>query len=205
MKRSHELGGSTPGYRLGIKVGLPQAERLVELDRKLPSILAGQAKPSDAAEALGLAQLCYDKRLHVAAVRLWSEAFQAQPNLADDTRLRNRYNAACAAALAGCGQGKDDPPLDDTAKARWRKQAIDWLKSDLAARTKILETGPPQTRQYVIRFLEHWKADSDLAGIREPASLSKLPPDEQKALAALWAEVDVLLEKSHSAKLGQSQ
>ena len=28
-------------------------------------------------------------------------------------QAQNRYNAACAAALAGSGQGKDDPPLDE--------------------------------------------------------------------------------------------
>ena len=91
--------------------------------------------------------MCYDKKLHGASARLWTEAFQAQPKLTEDMQAQNRYNAACAAALAGCGQGKDDPPLDDAAKARWRKQAIDWLKADLAAWSKILESGPPQARR----------------------------------------------------------
>ena len=115
------------------------------------------------------------------SVRFWIEAFQAQPNLADNMQFQHRYNAACAAALAGCGQGKDEPPLDEAAKARWRKQAIDWLKADLAAWSKILDKGPPQARPFIDKTLQHWKADPDLAGMREEAALGKLPEDEQKA------------------------
>ena len=117
---------------------------LASLGNLLPSILAGRARPSDAAETLAFAQLCYDKKLHAASARLWSEAFQSQPKLAGDMQVQNPYNAACAAALTGCGQGKDDPPLDDAAKTRWRKQAMDWLASDLATWSKFLDAGPPQ-------------------------------------------------------------
>jgi hypothetical protein len=113
--------------------------------------------------------------------------------LADDVRASNRYNAACAAALAGSGEGKDDPPLDDAAKARWRKQAIEWLKSDLTARTKISEGGPPPARYAISKKLNQWKAEVDLAGLRDAAALSKLIEDEQKACRALWAEVDASL------------
>jgi hypothetical protein len=113
-------------------------------------------------------------------------------------RAQNRYNAACAAALAGCGQGKDDPPLDEPTKARWRKQAIEWLKADLAAWSKVLESGPPQARQSVSQTLQHWKGDPDLAGIRDEAALARLPEAEQRVCRTLWAEVDALLKKGPS-------
>ena len=45
--------------------------------------------------------------LNCAAARFYEEAFAAQPKLADDLGAAHRYNAACAAALAGCGQSKD--------------------------------------------------------------------------------------------------
>jgi serine/threonine-protein kinase len=144
----------------------------------------------------GFAELCYDKKLQGASARLWAEAFRSEPKLAEDMKIQHRYNAACAAALAGCGQGKDDPPLDEPAKARWRKQAIDWLEADLAAWSKIRESGPPQARQAISQTLQHWKADPDLAGLRDPAALAKLPEDEQKACRALWAELDALLAKA---------
>ena len=156
---------------------------MVELDRKLPAILSGKAKPADAAESLALAQICYDKKLHGASARLWAEAFQAQPKLAEDMQVQNRYNAACAAALAGSGQGKDDPPLDDEKKARWRKQAIDWLKADLAAWSKILESGPPQARQAIHRkTLQHWKADPDLAGLARRGRAGQAPRGRAESL-----------------------
>ena len=184
FKRGHELGSKNPNWHYpSARVGA--RDRAAGRARpKLPAILAGKARPSDALETLGFAQLCYDKKLHGASARFWAEAFQAQPKLAEDMQAQNRYNAACAAALAGCGQGKDDPPLDDAAKARWRKQAIDWLKADLAAWSKVLESGPPQARQAISKTLQHWKADPDLAGIRDDAALAKLPADEQKACRA---------------------
>ena len=113
-------------------------------------------------------------------------------------QAQNRYNAACAAALAGCGQGKDEPPLDEPARARWRKQAIDWLKADLAFWTRQVEAGPQQARAAVVQTLQHWKADTDLAGIREESDLAKLPEDERKACRALWAEVEGVLKRAQS-------
>ena len=134
--------------------------------------------------------------MYAISARFWSEAFQTKPNLADDMQAQHRYNAACAAALTGCGRGKDDPPPDEAARIRWRKQAIEWLRADLAAWSKILESGPAQARPFIARTLQHWKADADLAGVREPATMAKLPDEEQKACRALWAEVDTLLKKA---------
>ena len=99
-------------------------------------------------------------------------------------QVQNRYNAACTAALAGCGQGKDEPPPDEGARARWRKQAIEWLKADLAFWTKQVEAGPQQARAAGMQTLQHWKADTDLAGIREGFALAKPPEDRQKACCA---------------------
>ena len=46
------------------------------------------------------------------------------------------------------------------------------------------------------RTLRHWQQDTDLAGIRDAAALAKLPADEQKAFAQLWADVAALLKKA---------
>ena len=193
LRRGHELGSKRPNWRPLSARAMRALEHSVQREKKLASFVAGKARPSDPAETLDLAQFCYDKKLHAASARFWSDAFRAQPKLAEDMQVQNRYNAACAAALAGSGEGKDNPPLDDAAKTRWRNQATDWLKADLAAWSKILDTGPPQVRQVISQTLLHWKADPDLAGIRDPAALAKLPPDEHKAFATLWADVDAHL------------
>ena len=199
LKRGHELGSRNPSWRYPSAQWVREAERLVGLDRKLPGFLGGHDKPADASDSFALAQICYGKKLHGASARFWAGAFLAQPSLADDMVAQNRYNAACAASLAGSGEGKDEPPLDDAKKTHWRNQALDWLNADLAAWSKILSTGPPQAKQVISQTLQHWKADTDLAGLRDAAALAKLPGEEQKACRALWVEVDALLAKAQNS------
>ncbi len=186
-KTNHELAQIIEGE-------LKIAEAHATLAARLPALLRGEDHPRNAIERLEFGFLCYNLNRFSASARLCAEAFQADPKLAEDMKVQNRYNAACAAALAGCGQGKDEPPLDEPARARWRKQAIDWLKADLAFWSQILEKGQPEARQSVPQTLRHWKVDSDLAALRDPAALAKLPEDDQKACRALWTKVDALLE-----------
>src|SRR5262249_1509747 len=129
--------------------------------------------------------------------RFSAEAFAADPRLADNLQARHRYNAACSAALAAAGRGGDAAKLDDVAKAKLRGQALDWLKADLTALGKLLESGPSQVRPAIVGALSHWQKDSDLAGIRDAAALTKLPADEQKAFRQMWAGVAELLKKAH--------
>ncbi len=56
------------------------------------------------------------------AARLFAAAFYANPKLATDLDADHCYNAACAAALAANGQGKDADGLDDKGRTHWRKQ-----------------------------------------------------------------------------------
>ena len=44
----------------------------------------------------------------------------------------------------------------------------------------------------VARVLAHWRQDPDLAGVRDPEHLAKLPGEEQQAWRALWEAVDAL-------------
>jgi hypothetical protein len=171
---------------------LSESEREVALAGRLPAVVRGEEKPRDAAERLQFGLLCYDLKQFATAARLMAETLQADPRFAEDRRSQNRYNAACAAALAAAGEGKDDPPLDDSAKARWRKQALECLRADLAAWKKLLEAGALQARPHVAQTFKHWKVDPDLASLRHPAALSK----ERKAWRALWDEVDRVVEKA---------
>ncbi len=200
LRKARDLARTDPQLAERIQRELADTERQASLAARLSDVLAGRLMTRDAAESISFAQLCYNKKLHGASARLWTEALQADPKLADDMQAQNRYNAACATALAGSGQGKDDPPLDEPAKARCRKQAIDWLKADLAAWSKVLEKGPPAVRQGIAQTLQHWKADADLAGIRDATALAKLPVGERKACRALWTEVDALLKKAGDNK-----
>src|SRR5260370_40498862 len=75
-----------------------------------------------------------------------------KPQLADDLRLQYRYNAARAAALAGCGQGEDADKLNTKERAGLRKQVLDWLQADLKAYRQGVDksadkAGPPTAQR----------------------------------------------------------
>jgi tetratricopeptide (TPR) repeat protein len=195
-KRGHELGSRQPNWRHPTADVLRQLEQLVALDAKLPQILRGEAQPGAPAERLALAKLCQEyKKRFAAAAHFYAEAFAGEPKLADDLRAAHRYNAACAAALAGCGQGEDGAPLDDAQRGGLRRQALDWLRADLTAWDQILEKDPDKTRATVQQKLRHWQQDTDFAGVRGDA-LAKLPEAERTPWQQLWADVEQTLRKA---------
>jgi Tfp pilus assembly protein PilF len=197
LRKARDLARkSNPNFALRVDRMLAATERQACLAAKLPAVLAGTIKPGDTVETLDFAQICYYRGLQGASARFWAEAFQADPKRADDLDAHLRYDAACAAALAGCGQGKDEPPLDDASRTRWRRQALEWLDADLAAWSKALKNGPPPPRQIIAQKLQDWKVDPDLAGLRDRGALARIPEEEQKACRALWARVDALLART---------
>jgi hypothetical protein len=157
-----------------------QAEQLIALDAKLPKLLRGEIQPADAAERLALAWLCQmRKKLYATAARFYAEAFTAQRLLADDLKASHRYNAACAAALAGCGQGEDAATLHNAERAGLRRQALDWLRGDLASYARSIDGGPAEARAFARKQMQHWQRDTALAGVRG-AALAKLPEAERR-------------------------
>jgi hypothetical protein len=139
----------------------------------------------------GLAQQPY-RALYRAALSLYSEAFAARPAL----EPFHRYAAARAAALAGCGQGKDAADLDDAERARWRRQSLVWLQLDLAWCGKALDGGKGQARAQVRARLQRWRSDGDLAGVRGNDALARIPAEERKEWERFWAEVDSLIRRA---------
>src|SRR5262249_61703605 len=108
----------------------------------LPPLPRGAARPRADPERLGFGQWCNPTERHPAAARLWAEAMETDPRLANDLRAAHRYHAAHAAALAGCGQGRDDPPPDDAARARLRGQAPPGLPADPVRPHRPVATEP---------------------------------------------------------------
>jgi hypothetical protein len=179
---------------------LRRCERLLDLEARLPALLQGKIQPASPAERLEYAGLCQLKKLYTAVVRFYAEAFTADPKLANNLLAGHRYQAACAAALAGSGQGQDASQLDSQERARLRRQALAWLQADIARWTKILDTGIPQARPTVQEKLLQWQHNPDLAGIRDAAWIVNLPDEELRACRKLWAEVEALLRRAGSQK-----
>lgn len=172
--------------------------RYVALDARFATAPRGTEKLADAGEGLHFAQLCLLKKYHAAAARFYLGAFAAAPELAD-AAPGTRYEAATAAALAGCGRGKDAGGLEDKERARWRGQALAWLRQDLALWRQALHANA-RSKARVRRVMRDWQADDDLAGLREAAPLGRLPPDERRKCQELWQEVAALLRRAESAR-----
>jgi tetratricopeptide (TPR) repeat protein len=204
-RRGHELGSKRPGWPYPSGQWVRRAERRVELGGRLPAVIRGDDKPKDAAERLEFADFAYNTKRFAPSVRLYAQAFQADSKLAEDMKAWSRYNAACAAVLASADKGNSQAPPDEKEKARLRKQGLDWLKADLSHWIKQADSGKPEAKALVRQRLQHWKADSDLVGIRDETALQALPEDERKAFRALWGEVDALLAKVRAGPAARPQ
>jgi tetratricopeptide (TPR) repeat protein len=195
-RKAHEIAARDSNRRYPTAQWVAKAERLTALAEHLPELLKEKDHPKDAADCLALAKMCRDKKLYTLATRFLVAALEANRKLGDDREAPHRYDGACAAALAAAGQGKDDPPPDEAAKAKLRGQALRWLKDDLETWTRALASGPPQARSFVARSLVQWRQDTDLATIRDPEALAMLPEVERKEWQSLWADVEALLKRA---------
>jgi tetratricopeptide (TPR) repeat protein len=203
LKRSVEFDQKWPGKSAQKRPAIlwidkvRGAERLVQLDQKLPAILSGEARPADARECADLAGVCLFKKLPVTSTRLIMDAFAAQPNLADDVQGDYRYNAACAAALAGCGLGKDATQLGEADRARLRQHALTWLRAHLVS--GYIFASRHGAWDSIGTELWGWELDFHLAGVRGNA-LANLPEAERAAWAKLWADVENSLARARAPR-----
>src|SRR5262249_25657009 len=99
------------------------------------------------------------------------------------------------AARAGTGQGEDAGQLTEPQRARMRNQALEWLHADLAAWTKLADTGKPNDQALAQKTLRRWQRDPDLAALRDEAALAKLPKLERKAWQQFWVDIATVLER----------
>jgi tetratricopeptide (TPR) repeat protein len=195
LKRGHALGSQRPGWNYPSQTWISQVESFAVLDAKLPKVLGGEVKAKDAAELIALARLCQEyKKQYAAAAGLYTDAFVEDPKQI----LQHRYNAACAAALAGCSQGRDDGKLHDRERGRLRRLALNWLRADLAVVAKRVQEGKADAILQAESYLAHWQSDPDFTGVRADKAVAALPESDQAAWGKLWADVDQLLKQVRS-------
>jgi Tfp pilus assembly protein PilF len=199
-RRGHQLGLKTPGWRYPSAVWVRQAHRLVELDGKLEGFLKGDRKPKDASEQLELAALCAVKGWYAATARFYADAFAARSTLPTSTATRHRYTAACAAILAGCGQGKDPVRPDDKERTRLRMQAFTWLRAELTRWRTLYYKGDPRINASIEEQLQNWQSNPNLAGVRDRAFLDQMPEAERTQWQKLWASVKTLRKSARASK-----
>jgi serine/threonine-protein kinase len=167
-----------------------EAEALILPD--VDAWLKGDSQPRRPEDWLALASVCRARGLYATGAQRFAEALRADLKPANDVMAWPRFNAACLAALAGCGRGKDAGQLGERERVRLRKKALAWLRADLAAWAKIAEApaGHDRTRSTLL----HWQEDAELAGIRDTKEVAKLSAAEQAECRKLWADVKALLK-----------
>jgi serine/threonine-protein kinase len=199
-RRGEELGRKELHWTYDSKARIREAEQLVAVEAQLATGLKEAAGSSKPPAPLTLAQFYLYKRHYAAAARYFAQAYTAQPKLAEETGNGNRYNAACCALRASCGQGEDAAKLDDKQRADWRQEALDWLRGDLKQLSKQLADANPKDRIRIKQTLQHWQRDADLAKVRGEKALAKLRDAEHFAWQQLWADVEVLLKRAEEVK-----
>ena len=143
---------------------LAKAQRLAAAREKLPAFRNGSYAPPSNDERLILAECCRIQKLYRASTLLYSQSFAADPRLAENLEAARRYNAACYAALSAAGKGAEAAELDDQERVRLRKQALGWLRADLAASQAVQDRQPGRPRP----------------GATTPTSLANGPPPRRR-------------------------
>jgi hypothetical protein len=165
-----ERGGDVNAYGSSLQL----CERLAALESKRSDVLAGKLEPATAAERFEAGLFCYYVGQPTAAVAYFGRALADEPSLTDKTG--NGYVAALAAVKAAA-------TADGSEAARLRRQALDWLRADLAS-FKQPAADVTAVRAEVARYRHH----PALAPVREGPALANLPKAERDEWQKFWTE-----------------
>jgi serine/threonine-protein kinase len=119
------------------------------------------------------------------AIGLYQQSLQLDPKLsrARQALCSAQYAAARATLRASAGRGAQEKQPGEREQAGLRRQALDWLQACLEQRPSLLKDGKG------VWPLSDWQSNPDLASVREPAALAKLPAAEREQWQRLWAEM----------------
>jgi len=204
LRKQNKLEEAVAAYRMAdqllpkhsiIRYNLSLAERLLQLERKLDACLAGREQPANPKEAAELASCAAGRELFRSALRFYTDALKQDPKLTDNLQASHRYHAACSAALAAAGKGRDAESIAVTERASLRQQALECLRANLKAYSTLLDKDG-KAWPVIQQKLAHWHEDADLASVRGAAAIDKLPEAEREAWRKLWADVAALLKRT---------
>ena len=175
---------------------LQRCERHAAGARALDETARGGALPAEGSLLASMSEVAYKRKKYGESTELGLAAFRASPALAENLAEHCRYNAACAAVLAGCGRGDDAPCFDTGARSRWRKQGLAWLRADLALWSRTIDGSDADARARGRSTLQHWLGDSDFAPLRDGARPTEVTEEERADWEALWARVRGVVQRA---------
>jgi serine/threonine-protein kinase len=128
------------------------------------------------------------------ALRVAGERVASGPAAAADLWALPRQVAARAAVRLGTGPGAASASAGEAA--RLRRQALDWLRADLARWELLVASGDPFERHGAAKRLAEWRDDPALAGVRDAGALEELPRGERDGWRRLWADADAARKRA---------
>ena len=199
IRRGFDLVPEGEKFHANLERQLRRCQRCCALECRLPAVVQGKDRPA-AADCHDLAELCLVQKQYATAARLYAEALADIPQLTEDLRAGHRFNAARAAALAGGSHGDDAAGIGEPEREGLRKQARNWLRLDVAAWAKKVETGTEADRIQARKTSAPWRDDPDLAGLRDAETLERLTPSDRQEFLALWQDIAALLRRAQTSK-----
>jgi len=177
-------------------LALQQTERWRQLDPLLADVVAGKQTPAPR-QLVDLAELClrYHQR-NRAALRLYRDAFAADPEIVRDTDGGHAAAAAAAAVAASFARDEESEHATPEDRAAWRKEALAWLDAQLQAWLQVVASQPdkgPVAREALLQ----WQKDRVFAAVRDEGPLTSLAADEQEPWRRFWADVAGLTHQWH--------
>ncbi|WP_020473558.1 protein kinase domain-containing protein [Zavarzinella formosa] len=165
-----------------------------------PALVAGTRPPKDNDERLALLGVRQFANRFRDCARLYADVFAADPNILRDLGAGQLQNAARFAALAGGGHGENGAEIGAKKREQLRSAARQWLRAYLDISRAFLDQDQARNSEWVRWHLNRCRETPDLAGLRDPAELEKLSPEERKDCLALWEETAALFNRANAAK-----
>jgi len=185
LREADRVGKSAGVWYYPTATWLEACGKMASLEPQLSALREGKYVPKTADEKATFAVMCSLLGDDEVAVRLFAEAFAEDEDLAYVTSENRLHAARSASRLA---QASND--------AQVRRRALDWLKAEVEDRAKGLWDIYPRTRLWSRTVLLDLSVDTDFSGWRESSRLASLPEEERGEWRALWAGIQVALERS---------
>ena len=182
LRRGHEIGSRDPAWKYGSARWVADTEQLLKKEEQLLAIASGKILVKDGQDLLLFARFAHTTKRWRLSVRLFEEGFASDPALTDTPE---QWPLQAAHAAVAAASATDDWARPDE-RPRLRGLALGWMEAQARALRDRVESGDMDEAKLREAFAE-WKADPELAPLREATRLAQLPPGEAQAWTAFWA------------------
>ena len=172
--------------RASVLYRLKRYSSLWSLEARLPAFVDGTATPTDAAEWCDAGSLFLLGGDGARAFAFFARSVDTEPPEPISYARTRRFAAACGAVAAG--KLAFDHGEDEQARSDYNRQALSWLRAELAAWTEAVSSSDVSVRADVDRSLRRMQNTPDLEPVRAEALLARMAPSEAAEWRSLWRD-----------------